>query len=154
MSQPKLPPTRRALLTMERMKRATMIVALVQLSATLAALLGGDEIRGAVAIAFVVIFLTGSAVFLWAFVIAASRSRDEAVSVVGAFFLGDGAIERNDRRWLFGWMASQSVIGLAGAIAQPFTALAFGILVPMFGIGVIAMVGARFGSFERHAVKK
>jgi hypothetical protein len=39
------------------------------------------------------------------------------------------------------------VAGLAGAIARPFTTLAFGILTPMLGLGLNGLWGSRHGRF-------
>jgi hypothetical protein len=41
----------------------------------------------------------------------------------------------------------QVVVALVTAIARPFTGLAFGILVPVFGLGLAGLWGARRGSF-------
>jgi hypothetical protein len=41
----------------------------------------------------------------------------------------------------------QTVVGVGVAAARPFTALAFSVLVPMFGLGMMALWGARHGTF-------
>jgi len=129
------------------LRLATASVTGVQLALTGLALLGSDEVKAAIGFVFFLVFLIGSAAFLGGFLIAVGRSRTEEVSVAGVFFLSDGALSSKDRRWLFGFLAAQSVIGLLGAFAAPFTPLAFGILVPMFGMGAVALAGARHGEF-------
>ncbi len=131
-----------------RLRRLDEIVTLAQLVAMSVAFVGSDRVRDVVAVGCVVVFLAGGALFTWAFLIAADRSRMEDVSVVGAFFLGDGAVDTPDRRWAYGLLAAQSVIGLAAASADPYTAMAFGILVPMFGIGTMAFLGSAHGAFR------
>ena len=42
----------------------------------------------------------------------------------------------------------QTVVGLATASVRPFTSLAFGTLVPIFGIGMMGLWTARNGEFE------
>ena len=38
-------------------------------------------------------------------------------------------------------------MAVATAAARPFTPLAFGVLAPMFGLGVMGLWGAKFGTF-------
>lgn len=133
--------------TPQRIKNATAAIAVVQLVLTALALVGGETIRAVVAACFVAIFIAGGALFLWGFVLAAGRSRDEDVPVGGVFFLTGGSVDSADRRWFYVAVAIQSIVGLGGAIAQPFTGLAFGTLVPLFGVGAIALFGAKYGTF-------
>jgi hypothetical protein len=51
------------------------------------------------------------------------------------------------RRLLDGSLAVQVIVGFVTASARPFTTLAFGVLVPMFGGGCNGLWGARHGSF-------
>jgi hypothetical protein len=41
----------------------------------------------------------------------------------------------------------QIVVAVATAAARPFTPLAFGILVPLYGLGLAGVWGAAFGTF-------
>ena len=134
-------------LPVNRLRRADELVTVAQVIALTVAWFSGDEVRGAVAIGCIVVFMAGAALFSWAFLVAAGRSRYENVSVVGAFFLGDGSTQPADRKWAYGLAAAQSAVGIAAASADPYTAMAFGILVPMFGIGAIAFLGAAHGMF-------
>jgi hypothetical protein len=136
-----------------RLRTADAVVTAVQLVAMVVAFFGSDSVRGAVAIGCVVVFLAGATLFSWAFLIAAGRSRQEEVTVAGAFFLA-GSITEDDRRWAYRFLIAQSVIGLVAASADPYTAMAFGILVPMFGLGVIAFLGSAHGVFRPHKGSK
>jgi hypothetical protein len=91
-------------------------------------------------------FLGGCAAFLWSFAIALGRSRSEELSVAGLYFLTGSAPKAVQRR-LLGALVVQSVIVVAAAFAQPFTAVAFGVLAPMLGLGLIGLWGARYGTF-------
>lgn len=142
---PAHPATR--VLPVHRLRRADEVVTALQAIALTVAWFSGDAVRGVVAIGCVVVFMAGAALFSWAFLVAAGRSRTEQVSVVGAFFLGETSTPAADRKWAYGLAAAQSVIGLAAASADPYTAMAFGILVPMFGLGAIAFLGAAHGMF-------
>ncbi len=106
-----------------------------------------DIVRNAVALVSVALFFVGVVTFGIAFVIAAGRSREEAVWFGGAFFLSGGVAAPRMRTLLLACLAAQVVIGLVGASLAPFTALAFGVLVPLCGLGFLALYGARWGEF-------
>ncbi len=135
------------------LRRMNVVVTIGQLIAVVVAFFGSDAVRNVVALGCSVVFVVGAALFAWAFTIAAGRSRQEDVTVAGAFFLA-GSIEAPDRRWAFGLLTAQSLIGLAGAVADPYTTMAFGILVPMFGLGVIAFLGSAHGAFPQRKPSK
>lgn len=140
-------------LPISRLRTADEVITAVQLVAMVVAYVGSESVRGAVALGCVVVFLGGATLFSWAFFIAAGRSRQEEVTVAGAFFLA-GTIAEDDRRWAYRLLIAQSVIGLVAALADPYTAMAFGVLVPMFGLGVIAFLGSAHGVFHPHKATK
>ena len=94
-----------------------------------------------------VLFAIGCGAFLWAYAVAIGRSRYEALTMGGVFFLGDRVAPARVARTLRLALAVQVVVAVAVAAARPFTALAFGVLVPMLGLGLIALWGARHGRF-------
>lgn len=98
------------------------------------------------AVVDVVLFAVGCGAFLWALVRAAGRSRDERLSVAGVWLLADSA-PRGVRRALLGALGVQVVVALVSAAARPFTPLAFGILVPMYGLGLSGAWGSSLGRF-------
>lgn len=100
----------------------------------------------AVAVALV-LFAVGIVTMLWAFAIAVNRSRVDAIGVGGLYF-GAGSTPRTVRWHILGALAIQTVVGIATASARPFTSLAFGTLVPVFGIGIMGLWTARNGEFE------
>lgn len=95
----------------------------------------------------VALFVIGCGMFLWAFARGVDRSRLEAVSVADLYLL-TGAAPRDIKWRLHGSTAVQTVVAVATASARPFTTLAFGILVPMFGLGIGGLWAARHGHFE------
>jgi hypothetical protein len=103
--------------------------------------------RDAVAVIDLVLFGLGCAAMLGGFARAVDRSRNELVSVPGVWFLA-GSAPTGTRWHLLGSTAAQAVVAVAAASMRPFTPLAFGILVPMFGLGLTGLWGARFGTFE------
>ena len=92
------------------------------------------------------LFAGGCGVFLWALALAAGRSREAEIGMGGLFFLAGSAPVRV-RRLLVGSLAVETVGALATAAARPFTALAFGILVPVWGLGHCGLWAARYGEF-------
>ncbi len=122
----------------------TCVFAVIQAAATIAP----DGAAATVSVAWsLVVFAVGSGMFLWAFLVAADRSRDEPVTVAGVVWLIGSAPPTIARslRWA---LAVQVVVAVAAASIRPFSAVAFGVLVPMFGLGTIAWYGARRGVFE------
>lgn len=92
------------------------------------------------------LFAVGCVVFLKAFFEAVERSRTEEIAVANLYFLS-GSAPKVVRRHLLGSTAVQVVVAFATASARPFTAVAFGILVPMYGLGMAGMWAARHGEF-------
>jgi hypothetical protein len=105
-----------------------------------------DVMAVPVAIFDLILFALGILLFVRTLLVAAERSRREELSVAGIWFLS-GSAPPPIRRWLLGAMAVQVVVAFATAAIRPFTALAFGILVPMFGLGLCGLWGARHGTF-------
>lgn len=77
---------------------------------------------------------------------AVNRSRTELVDVAGLFLL-IGSAPRRTRRWLWGAVATSTVIGVASASARPYTSLAFGVLAPLWPYGLTVLWNAIHGAF-------
>ncbi|MGH9278612.1 MAG: hypothetical protein ACRD12_10980 [Acidimicrobiales bacterium] len=102
--------------------------------------------------AFVVaitLFAAGCLAFVVAFLRAVARSRTEAISVADVFFLTGETAPRAVKRHLLGALGVQVVLALATAIARPYSSLAAGTLVPVYGIGLCGLWAARYGTFAR-----
>ncbi len=95
-----------------------------------------------------VLFALGMAGMLIAFAGAVERSRTEDIGMGGLYFLA-GSAPKEVQRHLMGATAVQTVVAFTTASIRPFTALAFGILVPMFGLGVAGLWAARHGDFPK-----
>lgn len=93
------------------------------------------------------LFAVGMITMLWAFGIAVNRSRVDAIGVGGLYF-GAGSTPKVVRWHILGATSLQAVTGIATAAARPFTSLAFGTLVWIFGIGMMGLWTARNGEFE------
>lgn len=122
---------------------ATVVLVLVQVAAVVSP--GG--VAGVVAVVWAsTLFAAGSIAFVWAFLVAAGRSRDEQVTIAGVIWL-TGCAPAGVARALRVLLAVQVAVVLVTAAARPFSPVAFGILAPMFGLGCLAWYGARHGVF-------
>jgi hypothetical protein len=91
-------------------------------------------------------FAGGLVAFVAAYAVGVRRSRSEEVSVVGMFLLQGTAPKRI--RHSFGWaITAQTTLAVVAAVIRPFTTVAFGILAPTIGLGLMALWGARNGEF-------
>ncbi|MDE0117580.1 MAG: hypothetical protein OXT07_13305 [bacterium] len=88
----------------------------------------------------------GCAAMLWAFRRALHRSRYELIGVGGLYFLA-GCAPRSVQASMMAALAAEVVVALAAASVRPFTASAFGILVPVYALGLSGAWGARHGRF-------
>ena len=97
-----------------------------------------------------VLFTAGTVAMFWAFLIAVQRSRTDAIGMGGLYF-GAGSAPKSVQRNLMGSLAAQIVVAVATASIRVFTSLAFGILVPVWGLGLAGLWCARHGEFAPRA---
>lgn len=102
------------------------------LACVVAVVLDGAARTGA-AVVFGVLFAGGTVLTGAAIVRAIGRSRYEVISVNDLFLLT--AAPRDVRRTMQWALAVQVVGGFVAAGIRPFTAVAFAVLVPMWGVG-------------------
>ncbi|MEL6891471.1 MAG: hypothetical protein AAFP84_07745 [Actinomycetota bacterium] len=107
------------------------------------------------AVTALALFLVGIAAFLWSFWNAVQRSRGEQVAVTQLYLLAGGVAPAPVRRLMLSLLATQTVVGLATALARPNqpdgspgTSLALGVLVPVFGFGLNGLWAAFHGRFD------
>ena len=105
-----------------------------------------DPMAVPIAVVSLGLLAAGCAAMLWAFQRALQRSRYELIGVGGLYFLA-GCAPRPVRASMMGALGAQLVVALAAASARPFTASAFGILVPVYALGLSGAWGAKHGSF-------
>lgn len=114
--------------------------------AAVAGALAPDTFGTFTAVVSGVLFALGVVCFLWGYANGVVRSRDEQVTLAGLFFLSHTA-PRVVRFRLRGALAVQVVVATVAAVLRAYTAVAFVVLAPLFGLGVMAMWGARHGTF-------
>jgi hypothetical protein len=122
--------------------------ALFAVTATLAAAVpSADVVALAVAVG---LFVAGCGAFVAAYAAAVGRSRRDDIALAGLFFLS-GSAPRPVRVALLGSLAAQVVVAFTTAGIRPNTSLAFGVLAPVYGLGLAALWAARHGRFPPRA---
>ena len=100
--------------------------------------------------AFVVIslveFALGTGAFAIAFVRAVDRSRTEAIGIGGLFFASGSAPASVQRRFVV-CLVVQVGASILFASLRLYTAMAFGVLAPMWALGLTGMWTAAHGTF-------
>ena len=93
------------------------------------------------------LFLVGSLAFFAGYLGAIQRSRTDEINIANLVLLGGSTAPRRIRHRLNLLLTAQIVIAAVTAAARPFTTLAFGVLTPVFGLGLNSLWAARHGQF-------
>jgi hypothetical protein len=129
------------------------LTAIFGVTAVLAAVLFNQPWKTIAVVTSLVCFTVGVVAFLWGYWTAVQRSREDNIGVANLYFLLDGCAPSAVSRTMNIVLGAQVVIGLGTALARMQTAgrtgstLAFGILVPMLGLGLNGLWGAQHGTF-------
>lgn len=135
--------------------RADLVGTAVMVVAVAAGFVDYDRFAFGAAIVCVALFAVGLVCFVVALWEGAQRSRRSTLSIGGWFFLA-GSAPRSVQVPLLSALVVQIVVGLAGGIAtvgvataagDQATRLAFGVLVPTFGLAICGLWAARHGHF-------
>lgn len=94
-----------------------------------------------------VLFTVGTGGLLWAYALGVSRSRVDRVSIPGLFFLSGGTGPASIRRPFRIALAVEVVAVVVAAAIRPYSEVAFGILAPMYAMGLMGTWGGRYGAF-------
>ena len=112
-----------------------------------------------------VLFAIGTGVFLWGYWTAVQRSRQEEISVAELYFLMGSVIPRSVKIAMHSCLATQVLVALATALSRPNSpssdglssnpgsTLAFGVLVPVLGLGLNGLWAASPGKFAPRRLK-
>ena len=95
-------------------------------------------------------FVVGTIVFGLAFLRAIDRSRTESIGVGGLFFASGTAPARVQLILMIS-LTAQIAISMAVAWVHLYTALAFGVLAPMWALGLTGLWVAAYGTFPERA---
>lgn len=116
---------------------------------TLVGVLGvidADAWGGVVTAVSCALFGVGVLAFLYGYAVGVVRSAEERVTLAGLFFL-TGTAPKLVRFRLRVALAAQIVVAVAVGTVRAYTSVAFIVLVPMVGLGLMAAWGARHGTF-------
>ena len=94
-----------------------------------------------------VLFAIGTGGLLWAFALGVARSRTDDVNLGGLFFLSAPAAPHLERRRFRVALTVEIAVVVAAAAVRPFTVVAFGVLAPMFALGLMGVWGGRHAVF-------
>ncbi len=128
--------------------------ALFVVSASAAAVFFTSFFRAIGVLVALVLFAIGVASFIWGFFTAAQRSRYDSISVASLYFLVGNVSSVKVRRLMNGSLIVQVLCGLVSALSRTSTngragsTLAFGVLVPLFGLGLNGLWSSRHGLFS------
>jgi hypothetical protein len=107
-----------------------------------------------VAVVSITLFAIGIGASLWAYMSALERSRVEEIGVANLYLLTGSTAPPPVKRALTLSLVVQVIaafggatVGVTGLQESELNALAFGVLVPMFGIGINGAWAARYGSY-------
>jgi len=132
--------------------------ALFTVSAVVAAAVFTGPVRVVGVVVALALFAIGIFAFLWSYITAVQRSRTDEIAVAQLYFLAGGSTPKPVKRVMLAALAVQVIVAFSTAIARSSTdghtgsTLAFGILVPMFGIGLNGLWCSRNGSFAARQV--
>lgn len=130
------------------------------ISAILAAVIfdGVAKVQGVVVA--LVLFSGGVVAFIWGYWTAVQRSRTHEMSVAELYFLLGSAVPGRVKKVMNSCLLAQTAIALATALARgstpstgveggssPGSTLAFGVLVPLLGLGLNGLWAATHGNF-------
>jgi hypothetical protein len=130
-----------------------LLTALFLVATAVAAVVFSPATRTAGVVVDLVLFSIGVAAFIWGYFSAVQRSRVDEISVASLYFLSGQVANKQVQKIMNGCLIAQLVIGLAGAIARSSTdgkagsTLAFGVLVPLLGLGLNGLWASQFGTF-------
>ena len=96
-----------------------------------------------------VLFAIGTGALLWAYALGVSRSRAVVVTLGGLFFLVGGVAPPDVAKRFRIALVVEVVAVVAAAVphAGAQSVVAFGVLAPMFGLGLMAVWGGRYGVY-------
>lgn len=139
--------------------------AVFAVSATAASAIFDGPARVQGVVVALALFAIGVVAFIWGYWSAVQRSRTHEMSVAELYFLLGSAVPRRVKYIMNGCLLLQTVVALTTALTRgstpdgaggssPGSTLAFGVLVPMLGLGLNGLWAASHGDFGPRAVRE
>jgi hypothetical protein len=139
---------------LERIVRLDMVLtAVFVVTAVFAAIVFNGPAQVIGVVVALALFAVGTFAFLMGYFVAVGRSRTQEIAVAELYLLAGKALPAAPKRALLWLLGVQVVTALGTALARPNTdgragsTLAFGVLVPMLGLGLNGLASARHGVF-------
>lgn len=138
---------------MKTQRANVVLTAVFAVVTALAVVVFNDFWRVVVVVVDLALFAVGVVAFILGYFGAVGRSRSEEISVAGVFLLTGSVAPSATRIAMWSCLMVQAAVGLAGGIVRSSTngqagsVLAFGVLVPMLGLGLNGWWASRHGSF-------
>lgn len=129
------------------------LTALFAVTSVVAAIVFDQPWKVIAVVVCLVSFSVGVVAFLWGYWTAVQRSRHDNIAVASLYFLADKSAPKSVAVRMNTLFGAQIFIGLATALLRSSTdgkagsTLAFGILVPVLGLGLNGLWGAQNGEF-------
>lgn len=117
------------------------------LAATMVTDFAADSLDTVYAVMCAVAFIAGFGLFCLGFWNGVQRSRVELVTLPGLLAASTANVPKSLRNQAWLALIAQIVIAVVAASLRPFTAQAFGLLVPLFGLGINTLLGSRQAQF-------
>lgn len=100
------------------------------------------------------LFAVGTGGLLWGYALGVARSRTDNVTLGGLFFLSAPAAPASVRRRFRIALTVETLVVLLAAAIRPFSVVAFGVLAPMFALGLMGVWGGRHAVFPPRPMKE
>lgn len=132
----------------QRLPRFSVQSAVVFAVLSVVVWIAADRLDLVFAVVCSLVFVAGIALFLLGFWNGVQRSRVDDVTLTGLLALGTSYVEARPRNLLWGAIVAETVVSILFASLRPFTQQAFGLLLPMFGVGLATLWGSRAATFH------
>lgn len=127
--------------------RASIATTAAFSAAAVAATAFPDQLGVPAAFLDVALFVAGTVIFVLALLKGLDRSRTEKIEIGALFFLTGATAPRDVKLRLLGCVALQVLVAVVTSSIRVYTEVAFGVLVPMLGLGLAGRWGALHGTF-------
>lgn len=131
-----------------------MLTSLFAVTSILAVVFFDQPWKAIAASVSIACFVVGVVVFLWGYWTAVQRSRYDNIAVASMYFLTDKCAPRSVSTRMNLVLVIQVVVAVVTALlrsstdGKPGSTLAFGILVPVLGLGMNGLWAALYGEFS------
>ncbi len=132
----------------ERLVKFSIRSSMAFAAATVVTYVADGSLNVVYAIGCTITFVVGVALFALGMWNGIQRSRVDDVTLTGLVAIDASHVPKATRNALWLAVLIQVVVSILFASLRPFTQQAFGLLVPVLGLGIATLWGSRFASFH------